>query len=295
MRLSLCLDPGRPWSDAVALARLVEARGWYAVYQCDHFMPHDVEGRSVDGPVSECWTTLAALATVTSRVRLGSLVLGNTYRHPVVVANMAATLDRISGGRVVLGVGAGWQPNEHRALGIPLRAPAERLDAFDESCRVIRMLLDEGRASFDGATYRVDDARCDPRPLQPRLPLLVGGGGERRTMRVAARWGDVWHSWVEPSELARKNAVLDTRCAEIGRDPTTVSRATGGGLRIGRHDEDREVSGSLDQVLHGLHEYAEAGADEFIVRDHASDAVDDVAQQLELLSPGVLRAPGEPA
>jgi alkanesulfonate monooxygenase SsuD/methylene tetrahydromethanopterin reductase-like flavin-dependent oxidoreductase (luciferase family) len=117
--MSICLDPGRPWADLQKLVQRVDATGWYAVYLPDHFMPHDPADRVLDGPVLECWTTLSALAAQTATIRVGTLVLSNTYRHPAVVANMAATLDQVTGGRVVLGIGAGWQPNEHRAYGLP--------------------------------------------------------------------------------------------------------------------------------------------------------------------------------
>jgi F420-dependent oxidoreductase-like protein len=287
VRMSLCLDPARPWAEARELARVVDAAGWYAVYQCDHFMPHDGSGRSVDGPVTECWTTLSALATTTSRLRLGSLVLGATYRHPAVVASMAATLDRISGGRVVLGVGAGWQPNEHRAFGIPLPDPRPRLEALDETCAVLRSLLDDGRSSFQGTAFLLDDARCEPGPVQARLPLLVGGGGEQRTMRVAARWADVWHTWADPATFARKNAVLDERCGEIGRDPRTVARATGAGVALdvgGAVPQGRELEGTPAEVLARLRDYRRAGADEFVVRDHGVDPVPLVREQIEGLT-----------
>lgn len=288
VRLSVCLDPSRPWADARALAHHVDAAGWYAVYQCDHFMPHDPEGEVVAGPVTECWTTLSALAAVTSRIRLGSLVLGASYRHPAVVASMAATLDRISDGRVVLGVGAGWQPNEHRAFGIPLLEPPSRLDAFDECCAVLRGLLDDGCSSFQGATYRLDGARCEPGPLQARLPLLIGGGGEQRTLRTAARWADAWHVWADAETFARKSAVLDAHCDDLERDPAQISRVTGGDVRVGVADVDRTVSGSIDQVVHRLCEYAAVGVDEFVVRDHGTDPVGHVKEQVDLLTRDVL-------
>ena len=229
MKLSLCLDPGRPWSEARAMARQVDEAGWHAVYQCDHFMPHDVDGLPRAGDVSECWTTLSALAAITTRVRLGSLVLGNTYRHPAVVAGMAATLDRISEGRVVLGIGAGWQPNEHAAFGIPLPEPAERIDALDEACTVLRMLLDDGHCTFSGATYQLRDAICEPRPVQDRLSLLVGGGGERRTMKVAARHADVWHCWADPRPSPRR-----MRCWTTTASPWAATLHQCRGRRAGR-------------------------------------------------------------
>jgi F420-dependent oxidoreductase-like protein len=278
MELSLCLDPARSWPELRTLARHTDAAGWHAVYLPDHFMPHDPSGAPLDGPVAECWTTLSALATQTSRVRLGSLVLGNTYRHPALVAKMAATLDQVSGGRVVLGVGAGWQPNEHVAYGIPLPDAAERIAALGEACAVLRTLLDEHRSTISGATYRLLDAPCDPKPLQERLPLLVGGGGEQRTMRVAAQYADVWHTWADPVSFAGKNAVLDRHCREIGRDPADIARATGGTVAVssgpgrahlGTGGDD--VEGTTSQIVEQLLEFRRAGTDEFIVRDQASD------------------------
>lgn len=291
VRFSLCVDPSRPWSETRELARVVDEAGWYAVYLCDHFMPHADDGRPARGPVVECWTTLSALAPVTSSVRLGSLVLGTTYRHPAVVASMAATLDRISDGRVVLGLGAGWQPNEHAAYGIPLPPPAERIAALDEACAVVRSLLDEQTTTFAGTTYTLVDAPCDPSPVQRRLPLLVGGGGEQRTMRVAARWADVWHTWAEPEEFARKTAVLDERCAEIGRDSRDIARANGGSICLTASPRgDRDVEGVSAEVVERLAAYRAAGVDEFVVRDHGTDPVDEVRAQLDELTTDVLPA-----
>lgn len=287
MKLSLCLDPARSWPELRALAQHADAAGWHAIYQCDHFMPHDADGAPRDGPVSECWTTLSALATQTSRARLGTLVLGSTYRHPALVAKMAATLDQVSGGRVVLGLGAGWQPNEHLAYGIPLPEPAARIDALGEACAVVRTLLDERRSTVSGATYRLRDAPCDPKPLQHRLPLLVGGGGER-TMKVAARYADVWHTWAAAASYARKSAVLDQHCHEVGRDPADVARATGGtvAVRPARPSghEDRggdDVEGTTSEIVEQLMAFRGAGVDEFIVRDQAAGV--SVAATLELI------------
>lgn len=291
MRVSLCLDPSRPWSELRDLAQCVDGAGWHAVYVCDHFMPHTDDGSPGVGPMAECWTTLSALATVTTSVRLGSLVLGNTYRHPAVVASMAATLDRISDGRAVLGMGAGWQPNEHAAYGIPLPAPGPRIEALDEACAVLRGLLDGRHLTFRGEHYTLVDAVTDPSPVQRPLPLLIGGDGERRLLRVAARWADVWHTWAEPDVFARKRAVLATRCAEVGRDPLDIACATGGGVALtASPNGEREVEGDPDQLVAQLDAYRGAGADEFIVTDHGSDRVDDVVALVERLTSDVLPA-----
>ena len=261
MRLSVCLDPARPWADALALAQHAETVGLHGVWVCDHFMPYAGHGRPAAGPVLECWTQLTAIAARTSRIRLGTLVLGAPYRHPAVSAKMAATLDQVSGGRLTLGLGAGWQPNEHTAYGIELLPAPARLARFAEYVAAIRSLLREPSTSLDGEWFRLTDATCDPPPVQRPLPLLVGGGGEQRTMRVAALHADAWHTWATPAELARKNAVLDQRCAEVGRDPSGIARMTGDVL------EPEEPAGAVQARLAG---YADVGADEFVLRDHRS-------------------------
>lgn len=292
MRVSLSMDPGRSWPQLLALARRAETAGWHAVYVCDHFMPHDPAGRPVDGPMLECWTVLAALAAQTATVGLGSLVLGNTYRHPAVVANMAAALDQVSQGRLVLGVGAGWQPNEHAAYGIALPGLRDRVAALDEACAVIRTLLDQRRSTMDGAAYRLADAPCDPKPVS-RVPLLVGGAG-RTIMTVAARCADVWHAWTGPAKLAAKNAVMDQLCRDIGRRPGDLARATGAAVTVHAGDggdrpiDGEDVHGTPQQVLAQMRAYADAGADEFIVRDDAAIPARQVLDQIDILTQAVL-------
>lgn len=293
MRLSLCLDPGRPWPEVRDLSQRVDSAGWHAVYMCDHFMPHDPAGRALDGPVLECWTVLAALATQMATIGLGSLVLGNTYRHPAVVANMAATLDQISQGRMLLGIGAGWQPNEHTAYGIPLPAARDRIDILDEACAVIRSLLGERRTTTTGAAYQLQDAPCDPKPLQPRLPLLVGGRGQR-TLRVAARHADVWHTWADPALFSHKNTVLDGYCQDLGRDPGDIARATGGTVGVwsgpgGERAAAADVQGTAEEVLSRLLAFRDAGADEFVVVDDAANvSAERALSQLDILTEAVM-------
>ncbi len=269
MRFSVCVDPGRPWGEVVELVRHIEAIGWDGVYVSDHFMPHDAGGRAVTGAVLEGWTTLAGLAGHTSRLRLGTLVLGNTYRHPAVVANMAATLDHATGGRFVLGLGAGWQANEHAAYGLELGSAGARLDRFADACAVIQSLLTQERTTRRGDYYRLTDAPCDPKPVQPRLPILIGGGGPRRTLPIAARFADEWHVWGTAEEFARKSRILDRHCDDIGRDPSTIQRATGASVILSAetHRDASIVAGPPSQVLDTIARYQAAGVDEFIVRD----------------------------
>jgi F420-dependent oxidoreductase-like protein len=167
---------------------------------------------------------LAALASVTRRVRLGVMVTGNPYRHPALLANMAASLDVISGGRLELGIGAGWNEEESSAYGIDLPPLRERFDRLEEACAVLDLLLTQESASFSGTHYRLTDARCEPKPVQrPRPPIVIGGGGEKRTLRIAAQWADQWNApGASPDVLAHKIAVLHAHCADVGRDPTDI-------------------------------------------------------------------------
>jgi alkanesulfonate monooxygenase SsuD/methylene tetrahydromethanopterin reductase-like flavin-dependent oxidoreductase (luciferase family) len=221
------LDNGRPWSELRELAQAADGLGAYAIYVCDHFMGDTPDGTASDDGVLESTTVLGALAALTTRARLGPLVLGGTYRHPAVVANQVTALDHVSGGRAVAGLGAGWQVNEHAAYGIDLPGPGDLSDRFEESVAVVSSMLRQERTDFQGTYFSLHDATDDPRPLQERLPVLVGGGGERRTLPTAARYADVHHAWGSAEEFAAKSAKLDGACAAIGRDPTTIRRATG--------------------------------------------------------------------
>jgi F420-dependent oxidoreductase-like protein len=196
----------------------VFSAGW----NFDHFYPILQPDRT--GPCFEGWTMLAALAGVTRRLRLGVMVTGNPYRHPAVLANMAASLDVISGGRLEIGLGAGWNEEESAAYGIELPPLRERFDRLEEACQVIDLLLTRDVSSFAGTAYRLTDARCAPKPVQrPRPPLVIGGGGEKRTLRIAARFADQWNlTGGTPEVLAHKIEVLHGHCADVGRDPAEI-------------------------------------------------------------------------
>ena len=275
MRFSVWPHTGTTWSDLLELARHGEATGWDGVWIADHFMPNRAD---VDAPLLEGWTTIAALAASVPRVRIGCLVSGNTYRHPAVLANMAATADQVSGGRVVLGLGAGWQENEHAAYGIPLYETRERLERFGEACAVVKSLLTRERTTFTGAHYQLTDAPCEPKGADGPIPLLVGGGGEKVTLRIAAEHADEWNVWGSPEVLAHKGAVLDRHCEDVGRDPSTIRRSAQALLFLS-DDEAWLASqrsrpapmptmvGTPSQLVDVVGAYAEAGVDELIVPD----------------------------
>jgi len=188
----------------------------------DHLLTD--EGDPSDAKL-EGWSTLAAAAAVTTRARLGHLVSANTFRNPGLTAKQAVTLDAISDGRAILGLGSGWFADEHEAFGIPFGAGfGERLDRFAESVEIIRRLLDGERFSHEGRFYRLRDALAAPRPVQAHLPILIGGSGPRKTLRIVARHADLWNAYGTPESLAASDAVLRAHCADVGRDPATIER-----------------------------------------------------------------------
>ncbi len=269
MRFSLWPTTSQSWDDLRSAAHHAAATGWEGIWVADHFMPSTPPG---DGPVLECFTVLSALATSAPAVRLGSLVAGNTYRHPAVLANIASTLDHLSGGRVVLGLGAGWQENEHLAYGIDYFDVRGRLDRLNEACAVVRHLLDDRRATFEGRFYALSDAPLEPKPIQAHLPLLIGGGGEKVTLKIAARWADEWNTWGPPSVLRAKGAVLDRHCDDIGRDPGTIRRSAqvlidleGTAQPFGRSMP--AAAGTVGELQDLMGAYADAGVDEFVLPD----------------------------
>jgi alkanesulfonate monooxygenase SsuD/methylene tetrahydromethanopterin reductase-like flavin-dependent oxidoreductase (luciferase family) len=210
-------------------------------------------------------------------------VLGNTYRHPAVVAKMAAQVDIISGGRLILGVGSGWQENEHDAYGIPFFTMRERLERLDEACHVMRSLFTERRSTYKGRFYQLNDAPLEPKAVQKPYPeLMIGGGGEKVTLRIVARHADRWNIWGGPKTAARKGAILDEHCAAVGRDPKAVTRSANMALmitdkksdvdtlvefvgqRMGVHVADPRdtcLAGTPEQIREQLHQLRAAGVD----------------------------------
>jgi alkanesulfonate monooxygenase SsuD/methylene tetrahydromethanopterin reductase-like flavin-dependent oxidoreductase (luciferase family) len=285
VQYSVWVSSGHSWDEILGLCRHIESTGWDGIWIPDHFMPpeggygnepepgHDPE---LD-PVHEGWSLVAALAGLIPRVRLGVLVSGNTYRHPAVLANMAATIDHISGGRLLLGLGSGWQENEHRRYGIPYPTPLEFSDRLEEAAAVITALMSLSRRStVEGVHYELIDAPLEPKPIQNPMPLLIGGGGERRTLRTAARYATHSNIWGTPETMTRKRAILDQHCREAGRDPADVSLSANAFL-IFIDDPDEGAStrsamgdrcglvGTPDQIRQQIEDYQAAGVDEIVI------------------------------
>jgi F420-dependent oxidoreductase-like protein len=278
MRFSIWPSASQPWDDIRETAAHCEQTGWDAVYFADHFMPNGPGPDALDGDTLECWSVVAALAASVSRIRLAPLVTSVTFRHPAVLAKIAAAVDQVSHGRLTLGVGAGWQQNEHASYGIALGTVRERLDRFEEAVQILRSLLSQPRTTFPGRYFRLQDAPNQPAPVQDRLPLLIGGRGERRTMLIAARYADEWNSWTTPELLAHKVSVLRAHCEQVGRDPDEIHVSTQALLYLSTDQEwlrDQRraepgspvIVGTPAEVADIVARYREAGADELIIPD----------------------------
>lgn len=219
--------PDQLFDHVGGLARSAESAGFELITVMDHFYQIPPVGPEEE-PMLEGYTTLAALARETSRARLGTLVTGVTYRNPALVAKMVTTLDVISRGRALCGIGAAWNESEHIGYGFEFPPIRERMDRLDEALTILRLMFTQERPSFTGTHYRIERALNSPRPLQPGGPqILVGGGGEKRTLRLVARHADMSH-WLGPlDEIKRKSEILDRYCEEEGRDPATITRTMG--------------------------------------------------------------------
>ena len=231
------------WDELREFGLLVDELGYDSLMTWDHFVP--LIGDAT-GPNFEGWQILAAWAAITKRTKIAMLVSGNTYRHPAVLANMAATLDHISGGRAILGLGAAWHEAEHAMYGIPFDTAPIRLVKLREACRIVRSLLDTGRTTYAGKHYTITDAVCEPKPVQQRLPLLIGGGGEQVTLRITARYADMWHGFGTPDVIARKIGILKRHCEEVGRSYSDIFPTTGGSMLI--RDTEEGVVRRLEAV-----------------------------------------------
>ena len=219
LRFGLVLGQRAPWPELADRAREAEELGFDVLHVVDHFYGL----KDVRDPTHEAWTILAGFALVTSRIRLGVMVCGNTYRNPAFLLKQAVTVDHMSGGRVDFGVGAGWLEREHEAYGWELPPPAERVARFAEALEIWELLQREERTTYDGRHYQLLDAPFEPKPVNGRLPLLIGASGPKM-LRLTARHGDIWNARGTPEEAGAGNRRLDQLCAEEGRDPATILR-----------------------------------------------------------------------
>ncbi len=290
MRFSFWTGNGQSWEDTLEGCRHAESTGWDGIWYADHFMPNE---ENVDQPIHEAWSVLAAIAACVPRVRIGPLVAGNTYRNPALTAKIAATIDHISGGRVVLGIGAGWQENEHEKYGFDFSTVKGRLDRLDEAVEIVTSLLANNRTDFQGEHYNIVDAPLDPKPIQSKIPLMIGGGGRKRTLRTAALHADEWNYWGMPDDIAELCQVLNAHCQDVGRDAAEIQRSACALMFIAE-DEDQlsrfrgkdfgraTIVGTPAEVIDIVGAYAEVGLDELIVPDFTFGPLERKKESMDL-------------
>ncbi len=259
------------WDELVSYARLVEELGFEGFWGFDHFQPMYGQG---PGNCYEGMTTLAALAAVTTRIRLGLLVTGVTYRHPSLLAAQAVTIDHASAGRLDLALGAAWFEPEHRALGFPFPPVSERFDLLEDTLEVVTRLMTGERVSFEGTHVRLDAAQLRPVPVQqPRPPIWIGGNGPRRTLPRVVRWADAWHAFGDADEIAALSRQIDQLAEAAGRDPASIVRST-----------TLSLSEPWDEVRRTVEAMGDAGVS-YLVCSWPSEGPDRVIEFVEAVLP----------
>jgi F420-dependent oxidoreductase-like protein len=291
----------------VELAQAAEKSGFDMVTVMDHFYQIGVVGPEEE-PMLEAYASLSALAMKTNRVLLGTLVTGVTYRNPAMLAKVVTTLDVISKGRAVMGIGAAWNDSEHAGYGIEFPPIGRREDRLEEALTIIRAMFTEERPSFKGTFYTIDRALNRPRPIQPRGPrILIGGSGEKRTLKLAARFADMTNWFGTLEEAAPHLAVLDRHCQSVGRDPAEILRTVSVPIvlvdsesekaaKLASLPEDRRGGQqvlTVDEGIDLLHRYMDAGFGGFIFRNVTTRTPDDIARVGRLIS--TMRAADVPA
>lgn len=259
------------WDELVSYVRLVEELGFEGFWGFDHFQPMYGQG---PGNCFEGMTTLAALATATTRIRLGLLVTGITYRHPSLLAAEVVTIDHATHGRLDLGLGAAWFEPEHRSLGFDFPPTAERFVLLEEGLEVLTRLMTGERVSFDGRFVKLDQAQYRPLPVQrPHPPIWIGGTGPRRTLPLVARWADAWHAFGTPSEIAGLSGRIDQLATEAGRDPAAILRAT-----------SLSLSEPWDEVRRNAEAMGDVGVD-YLICSWPTEGADRVAEFVDTVMP----------
>jgi F420-dependent oxidoreductase-like protein len=244
LRFGIKLSQDASIDEYRAVWRIADEAGFDHCWNMDHFASL---GGDDTKDIFEAWTALAGMAALTSRVRIGCSVTGNTYRHPAELAKMAVTVDHLSGGRLEFGIGAAWAENEHTMLGLPFGTAGDRADRLEEALKIITSLWTESRTTHEGKHYQLKDAVAEPKPVQsPHPPIWIGGSGRRRTLRMAAEYAAVWNAaGGAPEEVAEASAVLDRHCADVGRDPATIRRSVQ--IRVG--DDFDELQRKVEEFV----------------------------------------------
>jgi len=265
-------------SKLAAIARAAEEVGLESLYVMDHFLQIPMVGREwLD--MLDSYTALAFAAGATERIRLGAMVTGVTYRNVAHLGKIIATLDVLSGGRAICGLGAAWYEREHRAYGWDFPPARERLDLLEDALQLLPLLWGKGAPAFKGKVIEVPEAMCYPRPLQEHVPILVGGGGEKRTLKLVARYADACNLFGGPADVTQKLDVLHRHCADVGRDPTDITVTHLSGIRLSPDDKGLQMT--VEDYVGQYRELAEAGVQTAIVNVPDLDG----PEQIEAIAP----------
>ena len=298
------------WDSIESAINTMESGNWDSIWFPDHFIPPAAWKGGEDQPIFESWSLLAAVAGMTEKLRMGHMVNGNTYRNPALVAKMATTIDQISRGRFILSHGAAWFQREHDAYGWEFPSLKERSDRFEESCQLIRLLLNsEKPVNFKGEYYNLENAPLSPKSFQsPHIPIMIGGLGEKRTLRTLARYGDMWnldgfavgkeenvrYGGMSLELFNRKVDILHRHCEKAGRDPSEISLTISMPTKLSKDKSETDafikqvgpgtVAGTADYIVSRVGEFMEAGVDEIMFSPRPSDSESLQALDEEVLS-----------
>ena len=298
------------WDSIESAINTMESGNWDSIWFPDHFIPPAAWKGGEDQPIFESWSLLAAVAGMTQKLRMGHMVNGNTYRNPALVAKMATTIDQISRGRFILSHGAAWFQREHDAYGWEFPSLKERSDRFEESCQLIRLLLNsEKPVNFKGEYYNLENAPLSPKSFQsPHIPIMIGGLGEKRTLRTLARYGDMWnldgfavgkeenvrYGGMSLELFNRKVDILHRHCEKAGRDPSEISLTISMPTKLSKDKSETDafikqvgpgtVAGTADYIVSRVGEFMEAGVDEIMFSPRPSDSESLQALDEEVLS-----------
>jgi alkanesulfonate monooxygenase SsuD/methylene tetrahydromethanopterin reductase-like flavin-dependent oxidoreductase (luciferase family) len=302
------------WPSFLDAARRADDLGYDHIWTWDHLLA--IFG-DPDQPIFEGYAALAAMAQATRRARVGLFVSANTFRNPGLAVKAVTTIDHISGGRAIMGIGGAWFEAEHRAFGLDFGTGfGQRLDWLAEAVPIIRTLLDGGEVSSRGGRYAFDHLRINPRPIQDHLPILIGGGGERKTLRIVAEYADIWNVFGTPETVAHKDEILRTHCADVGRDPATIERSLGCKVTIRATEAEAERArrarlahnktplarvegdvsfwtGTPEQIAETIIGYRRIGVHTFIVELPAPYDVETMESLIKVVKPMVESAPTE--
>jgi|TARA_B110000438_G_scaffold82950_1_gene82629 alkanesulfonate monooxygenase SsuD/methylene tetrahydromethanopterin reductase-like flavin-dependent oxidoreductase (luciferase family) len=293
------------WDEISGAVATMESGRWESIWFPDHFIPPAAWKGAEDQPIFESWSLLAAVAGMTTKLRMGHMVSGNTYRNPGLVAKMATTIDQISRGRFILSVGAAWFKREHEAYGWDFPSLGERSNRFEEACQLIHELFTAtGPVDFNGKYYTLDKAPLSPASVQnPHIPIMVGGMGEKRTLRTLAKYGDIWnldgfavgkeenerYGGMSLQLYKHKVEVIEKHCEEVGRDPSEIKYTISMPIKLSENTEETElfidqvgsgtVAGTADYIIHRVGEFIEAGVDEIMFSPRPSNS--DSLQRLD--------------